>query len=202
MSVASHSSDQQSVDPESIQQAVGLLSQQCWCWGRDVLRPGGNWLLEIGSERIEPPADGEDCSSVYSLQLPGDRRVVLRGFGVFFGDAQRGGVFLPRYEFEPKYTTQLELECPPWSGDDLPELRVPARSQRGVCAALVLELLDWIRHYEVDVVERLGIEYRRATLLKWNNGKRHFTPAESVASAWRTLSIQVAANFDTFCPQS
>ena len=202
MSVASHSSDQQSIDPESIQQAPGLLSQQCWCWGRDVLRPAGNWLLEIGFERIEPPADREDCSSVYSLQLPRDRRVVLRGFGVFYGDAQRGGVFLPRYEFEPKYTTQLELECPPWSGDDLPELGVPAKSQRGVCAALVLELLDWIRHYEVDVVERLGIEYRRATLLKWNNGKGHFTPAESVASAWRKLSIQVAANFDAFCLQS
>lgn len=202
MSVASHSTEQQRIDPEPIQQAVGLLSQQCWCWGRDVLRPAGNWLLEIGFERIEPPADREDCSSVYSLQLPDDRRVVLRGFGVFYGDAQRGGIFLPRYEFEPKYTTQMELECPPWSGDDLPELRVPAKSQRGVCAALVLELLDWIRHYEVDVVERLGIEYRRATLVKWNNGKRHFTPAESVASAWRKLSIQVAANFDAFCMQS
>ena len=182
--------------------AVGLLSQQAWCWGRDVLRPEGNWLLQIGFNRIEPPVDHKACSSVYSLELPNQRCVVLRGFGVFFGDGQRGGVFLPRDEFAQRYTTVSTLDCPPWSDEDLPNLNPPTQQQRNRCAALVLDLIDWIRSYEVSVVERLGIEYRRRTLVKWENGERPFMPAEQFASAWRELSFQVAANFDAYSKPS
>ncbi len=185
-------------DIEPLQHAVGLLSQQAGSWGRDILRPEGNWLLEIGFDRLKPPSDLKDCASVYVLELPRGRRIVLRGFGVFYGDEERGGVFLPRYEFQPKYTAQPKLDCPPWSDEDLPSLRPPSDSQRNVCAELTLDLIDWIRAYEVNVVEQLGIEYRRQTLMKWNNGKRPFTPAEKFTSAWRELSFQVAANFDSY----
>ena len=162
------------------------------------MRPEGNWLVEIGFDRVEPPADRDECSSVYTLHLPHQRCVVLRGFGVFYGDVQRGGAFLPRYEFRPKYTTQADFECPPWSNEDLPRLLSPSQSERTDCALLVLDLLDWIRDYEVQVVQRLGIEYRRQTLEKWDNGKRPITPAENLASAWRELSFQVAAKFDAY----
>jgi len=189
---------QECVQREPIEHAVGLLSQQTWCWGRDILRPEGNWLLEIGFARLGPPADRQDCSSVYVLELPRRRCVVLRGFGVFYGDPERGGVFLPRYEFQPRYTTQARLDCPPWSDADLPELSPPTESQRNACASLTLDLIDWIRSYEVGIAGRLGIEYRRQTLTKWDNGKRPFTPAERFASAWRELSFQVAANFDAY----
>jgi len=184
------------IDP--VKSAVGLLSQQVWCWGRDILRPEGNWLLEIGFDRLRPPAEREDCGSVYVLELPRGHRIVLRGFGVFYADQERGGVFLPRYEFQPRFTVHATLDCPPWSYEDLPAINPPTNSQRNVCAARTLDLIDWIRAYEVNVVERLGIEYRRATLTKWNNGKRPFTPAEQFASAWRELSFQVAANFDVY----
>ena len=70
-----------------IKHAVGLLSQQIWCWGRDILRPEGNWLIEIGFDRMEPPKDHTDCTSVYTRQLATERRIVLRGFGVFYGEA-------------------------------------------------------------------------------------------------------------------
>ena len=183
------------IDP--IEHAVGLLSQQAWCWGRDILRPEGNWLLEIGFARLKPPADRKDCSSVYALELPRGRCVVLRGFGVFYGDLRHGGVFL-RYEFQPKYTTHATLDCPPWSDSDLPNISPPTDSQRNVCVSLTLDLIDWIRAYEVNIVEQLGIAYRQSTLVQWDNGKRPFTPAEKFASAWRALSFQVAANFDTY----
>ena len=198
MSVALGINERGAGDSNPIAHAVGLLSQQAWCWGRDVLRPEGNWLLEVGFDRIEPPADRKDCSSVYSLELPHQRCVVLRGFGVFYGHGQRGGVFLPRYEFAPRYTTAPTLECPPWSDEDLPDLNPPTELQRNVCASLVLDLIDWIRSYEVNVVQRLGIEYRRRALVKWNNGERPFIPAEKIASAWRELSFQVAAKFDAY----
>lgn len=183
---------------EPLQHAIGLLSQQVWCWGRDILRPDGNWLLEIGFDRLRPPSERKDCASVYSLELPHGRRIVLRGFGVFYGDDERGGVFLPRYEFQPRYTALPKLDCPPWSDEDLPSLRPPGDSQRNVCAGLTLAMIDWIRSYEVNIIQQLGIEYRRQTLTKWNNGKRPFTPAEKFASAWRELSFQVAANFDSY----
>ncbi|QEF96410.1 hypothetical protein Mal15_04380 [Stieleria maiorica] len=68
-------------------------------------------------------------------------------------------------------------------------------SQRNACVALTLDLIDWIRAYEVHIIEQLGIEYRRGTLIRWNNGKRPFAPAERFAPAWRELSFHVAANF-------
>lgn len=198
MQVTVDAEDQKAKQSSAIEQAVGLLSQQTWCWGQDVLRPEGNWLIESGFAKLKPPEDRKDCSSVYALQLPQERCVVLRGFGVFYGDQARGGVFLPRYEFQPKYTEHAKLNCPPWSGSDLPELGSPTDWRRSACAALTLELLDWIRGYEVNIVERLGIDYRRQTLHRWNNGERPFTPADKFASAWRELSFHVAANFDTY----
>ncbi len=183
---------------EPLDHAVGLLCQQAWCWGRDILRPQGNWLLDIGFAKLEPPADREECSSVYSLELPCGRCIVLRGFGVFYGDDRRGAIFLPRYDFRPGYTEEAKLRCPPWSTEDLPCLSLPNKYQRNACVSLTLDLVDWIRSYEVNIVECLGIEYRRRTLVKWDNGERPFTPAEKFASAWRELSFQIAANFDAF----
>ena len=82
--------------------------------------------------------------------------------------------------------------------EDLPRLSLPNKYQRNACVSLTLDLIDWIRSYEVNIVECLGIEYRRRTLIKWDNGERPFTPAEKFASAWRELSFQIAANFDAF----
>ena len=198
MLVAPQVIDHEPAEGQVLKQAVTLLSQQVWCWGRDILRPEGNWLLQIGFDRIEPPADRKECSSIYALAMPHKRCVVLRGFGVFYGDGQRGGVFLPRYEFQPRYTTQATLVCPPWSHEDLPKMNAPTEGQKDTCARLTLDLIDWIQRYEVNIVEQLGIEYRRSTLLEWDNGTRPFVPAENVLSAWRELSFQVASNFNAF----
>ena len=198
MSVASAESGQPENNGEQIRDAVALLSQQLWCWGQDVLRAEGNWLLEVGFTRRSPPEEREECSSVYTLQLPGRRSVILRGFGVLFCDDGRGAVFLPRYEFRPRYTVHAALLKPPWSSEDLPALHPPVPTERSDCASLTLELIEWIRTYEVRVVESLGIDYRRETLVKWDNGKNLITPAEKFASAWLDLSFKVSANFDAY----
>ena len=174
--------------------AADLLSQQVWCWGCDISRPEGNWLVELGFERIPPPADRESESSVYTLKLANGRSVVLRGFGVFYGDAKLGGIFLPRYEFCPRYTSTAELESPPWSDTDLPELNAPNASQQDACVSLLLELIEWIELYEKEIIDRLGIEYRRNTLVTWNNGRRPFIPAAKMVAAWRELSDHLATN--------
>lgn len=191
---ARRSADGHALEKDPVGCAARLLDQQLWCWGRDVLRPAGNWLLEHGFSRLEPPADYGDCSSVYLLQRPGGRCVVLRGFGVFQGDRRYGGVFLPRYDFRPRYTTKATLECPPWFDADLPQMSAPNDSQRAACASLTLDLIDWIRSYEVSVAEKLGVEYRRSTLRQWDNGKRLIIPAEEMAAAWRLLGLLIARN--------
>lgn len=200
MSAAPQINDQLS-EGELRKRAVGLLSQQIWCWGCDILRPEGNWLLELGFKRIEAPADRDNCSSVYALDLPRGRRVMLRGFGVFYGDDQLGGVFLPRYEFSPRFTTQATLDCPPWSDSDLPKLSAPSESHLDACTSLTLDLIDWIRGYETDVVERLGIEYRESTLERWKNTKGVILPAGQMVEAWKSLGIEASENPRALVPR-
>jgi len=186
---------------DTLKNATALLSQQIWCWGQDIKRPEGNWLLDSGFDRFTPPEDRIHCSSVYSLDLKGNRRIILRGFGVFFGDDARGGVFLDRYRFTPKYSESSSLKCPPWSDGDVPVMNIPSPSQRVDCLFLLLDLIGWIRQYEVDIIARLGIKYRQDSLSQWNNGKRVSIPAEEIAAGWRSLSFLVANDFDLLLSQ-
>ena len=179
---------------EVARDAAGLLSQQLWCWGQDILRPQGNWLIELGFNRMPPPIERQDCASVYSLPLSAGKRIVLRGFGLFFGDDAKGGVFLERYAFQPQFTNQSRLTFDSWSCQDIPALRRPEGSDRSVCRLMMMELIDWIIGYEMLVMVRLGMDYRRETLLSWNNGRRWFLPAEQMMSQWRKLSIDIGAN--------
>lgn len=176
------------------EQAVDLFSQQIWCWGCDIKRPEGNWLVELGFERTTPPADRESCSSIYALSLPQGRCVVLRGFGVLYGDPKYGSIFWPRYEFCPLYTTQPTLDGPLWSNTDLPNSTYQNCFHKTSCISLMLNLIDWIKSYEEQITDRLGIEYRRATLMKWHNGDRPFIASEEIIPAWHELSHQLATN--------
>lgn len=200
MPAAVESSGPRVSEADLLRRGVGLLNQQVWCWGRDVVRAEGNWLVEAGFERLEAPADREHCSSVYTLELPTGRRVVLRGFGVFYGDDRLGGVFLRRYEFRPRYTPLAKLECPPWLGEDLPKLGAPDASRRDACVSLALDLIDWIAGYEADVGERLGVGYRQTTLDTWEHAKQPIIPADAMADAWRALGAAAAANTHALVP--
>jgi len=178
--------------------AAGLLSQQIWCWGQDIRRPEGNWLLRLGFERTTPPKKQESCASMYRLELPPERRIVLRGFGVFLGDDRRGGMFLERYGFSPKFTDQSRLIADLWSCEDLPPLRTPeSELEVASCRLMLLSLIDWIVEYELRVRQELGNQYRAETLERWNNGKRFYLPESYMMSAWRQLSLRIGAG--TFC---
>ena len=177
---------------EIIRRALALLNQQLWCWGRDILRPEGNWLLEIGFRRIEPPAERLKSSSVYTLELPNGRSVILRGFGSFYGCSERGGVFLHRYTFPPNYTRLTSLESPPWDVEDLPEWNRPTDSQSNNLAALTLDMIDWIQNYEERIVKDLGLEYRRSILSCWKHAKDPIIPAEEMANAWKMLGDSIS----------
>ena len=185
-----------------LQHAVNLLSQQLWCWGRDILRPEGNWLIELGFERITPPPDRSECPSTYTLNLPGGRHILLRGFGVFYGDPRYGGVFLHRYTFSPRFTAKPRLEKPPWSMDDLPMMGPPDKPDRPACQALTRDLVDWIAGYESDVADRLGLRYRDTTLREWQLTNGQSLPAMGYAGAWRDLTAQIEQDFHAYVKQA
>ena len=66
------------------------------------------------------------------------------------------------------------------------------------CVSLTLDFIDWIRTYEVNIVKLLGIEYRRSTLVKWDNGQRPIIPAEEMALAWRLRGVAIASDSRAF----
>lgn len=185
-----------------VKQAIGLLSQQCWCWGRDILRPEGNWLLEVGFERLEPPKKLGNRGSVYQMLLPDDRQLILRGFGVFFGQLGVGGVFLPRYEFTPRYTQLSELDSPPWTTDHLPTLEPLDPGNRSHCARLTHDLVGWFAAYEANVAEQLGAACRDKTLAEWNDGDNIIVTASEFAAAWRELKHQIGSGLERLLTHS
>ena len=175
-----------------ISRASRLLSQQVWCWGRDIERSEGNWLMEIGFDRIEPEFKCDHCDSIYTLELPSGKRVMLRAFGVFYGNDQKEGIYLPRYDFLPKYSRRLNIKNPPWEKKDLPKLNYPNNLEVSNCIFLVSELVNWIRTYEENVVNILGLDYRKSTLLEWIKIKGLVIPAEDMVSEWKFLETQIS----------
>ena len=71
---------------DGLARGVDLLSQQIWCWGRDILRPEGNVLLEQGFERLIAPPDKANKKNIYALSPASGRTVILRGFGIVYID--------------------------------------------------------------------------------------------------------------------
>ncbi|QDV12632.1 hypothetical protein CA51_25180 [Rosistilla oblonga] len=192
--------DQLSLCPEreSCEQArtfaAGLLNQQLWCWGQDIKHPKGNLLLEFGFQRTSPPDEQKNCASMYRLELPCDQRIVLRGFGVFFGDDRHGGIFVERFGFSPQLTSQSTLDTDAWSCEDLPPMKPPGNEKQAIaCRLLMLSLIEWIVDYERYVRQRRGPAYRPASLRQWNNGKRFYLPAEQMMPAWRKISLLSAS---------
>ena len=88
-----------------------LFDQQLWCWGQDIRRAEGNALLAYGFTKHRPP-EGKHGSTAYEWRSSGRNRVVLWGFGFFYGDGDRGGLFLQRYKFAmgtPNRQQQLSI---------------------------------------------------------------------------------------------
>ena len=128
------------------------------------------------------------------LDLPNGRSVILYGSD-FLATLTVVAFSAPEFRPIPKPRDGFM----PWRNEDLPafDRKIQPRHRS---ASLTLELVDWIRSYEVNIADQLGVEYRRSTLCNWASGDRWFTPAEKQASAWRTLSFRIAADFDAYGP--
>jgi hypothetical protein len=169
-----------------------FMNQQFWCFGKDIEAPQGNLLVRRGMTR-QPPPPGIDTGSAYRMDVSPTRRVMLRGFGAFYGNDRHGGLFLSR-SGKVKLTPEPDLPVTVWTLDDLPPLRVPASSNRLAVSWLLMELFDWFREYEYEVIQSEGLKYRREVIDRWRRDDRRIIEAEATARSWRLLGLSVLLN--------
>lgn len=183
-----------------VNQAAALFGQQVWYWGQDVLNRRGNILVKMGFERNPPPKNRGDCSSIYTLEVNSKQRIILRGFGVFWGDDERGGLLLLRDRFESKYMEESRPRKPCWARHDFPKLFGPTVDQHLQCLELLVDLIEWIRQYEQRILNEYGFPYRQKVFHKWNDGKRQVLQPEDVPAAWQRCSDLISQYSEKFLP--
>jgi hypothetical protein len=158
-----------------------LLHRQCWLWGQDITREGGNLLLAYGFERVRPP-EGISGSSQYTLELPGERHLRLWGFGFYFGSAT--GIYVNRYEFIPRETSLRDL----WQAKEMDRLR------RAHEFNLLPEAVRPIASYESWVMREYGAEYRASCLRGWDS---KVGGGLNIAADWLELAKSLEAHLAT-----
>lgn len=161
-----------------------LMSQQLWCWGRDIENSDGNLLMQYGFGRHRY-CGNSDMSTCYRLD-DGALHVCMWGFGIFFGRRDLGGLYLGRFDFCPKWAPVESLSLAIHSAADLPNfVRPRGRVQWQVARKLWKSLCQWIAGYEQWVRATEGVRYRRECVESW---MRPFVRADRMASAWHFLS--------------
>jgi hypothetical protein len=132
-------------------------------------------------------------SSAYVLHPEPGRQVVLWGFGFFYGDAARGGLYLARFDFDPFRSSQSDLPKALWSPEQLPKLQTAQNiEQRLFLSGLLFDALNWIADYEQWALETLALDYRKQCAASWH---KKIIPAEEVPAAWRRLAEQCQASY-------
>ena len=161
-----------------------LLDRQCWNWGRDIVRPEGNLLLEAGFLKRRPP-DGEAGSSCYALALPDGDSLMLWGFGLLYGTPRTGCVYLNRYQFRPVWLPSETVQEPIWKPDAIPTAQMPPSPH--VPVDLTVAAIRRIADYEEWALARCGLEYRRAVLRQRKRPSKRLPP-QTLPQAWRALA--------------
>jgi hypothetical protein len=187
MTLETHMQATHPLPAELVKRGAEMMDRECSLWGADVKHEGGNLLVRHGFER-HPPANGVG-SSCYVLPHAG-ATIVLRGYGCFYRTAAHGEVFIPRFDFVPRYTA-----CP---GEPV-EAIVPAYAERHVrpgareweaVGGLFLRALHWIGHYERWVCTELALGESRGPWVPRDPATR--LPL-AWAEAWEALALECEA---------
>ena len=163
-----------------------LLHQQCWNWGRDILHPEGNLLLEAGFTRQRPP-QGVAGATRYVSRLAGTGCWMLWGFGFFYGTPDLGGIYVNRFQFRPRWMGLDAVEKAIWKPDMIPAGELPP--DPSVLLKLVATAVRRIADYEDWVLDRCGLPYRLAVLAQWREAAK--MAPERLPEDWRALAEQI-----------
>jgi len=164
-----------------------LLHHQCWFFGRDILHPDGNLLVQYGFKRYKAPKKAG--TNRYRMLIDKAVEIDLWGFGLFYGDAQVGGIFIRRYDFSPLLFQTGSLGPRIFKSEQLPKSQRPINSdQIDAAKDLTRRAVDWILSYEVWVEGVCGKQWRRKCLREWANAK---FPARQIKTNWRKMARKI-----------
>ncbi|MEM7803246.1 MAG: hypothetical protein AAF633_28910 [Chloroflexota bacterium] len=165
-----------------------LLHQQMWLFGRDILCPEGNLLYQY---RFTHERSEKRGGSMYT-RLDDDRQIVLWGWGIWFGQAEKGAIFVNRFKAQPRYTHVATLSQTIYREESLPHLthRVDSQTQVEAMSQLWAELLQWLAAYEAWVIDKVGPSWRQAALKPFNHAVTPLVAVDQLAMQWQTLSEQ------------
>jgi len=173
------------IPPDINALGIALFLQQMGLWGQDTKRAEGNLFVEYGFTRERPPV-GEGGDTSYFLGLDDERSLVLWRFGLFYLDAQIGGILLRRRSLIPRLTPPSSMPTDRWKVTDIPSATLPATLVEGqkVCTLLSAAFL-WISSYERWVKSTLGESYRLCCLEKQNEA---IMPSQGLDAEWERLA--------------
>lgn len=167
-----------------------LIDQQMWCWGCDVRRTDGNFLLLYGAQKR--PSPNPRYNSTYVFPIDATTMLNLWSWGVWIASAHGGSLFIARSRFQMRYMRDAILMPDVWRKRDLPikEDLALDRDDLAHCRGLLATALRWIGTYEVWLNRQVSSDYRDRTLANWPQKNRYKggIPASEMAMRWFELS--------------
>ena len=167
-----------------------LLNQQMWLFGQDIVCPKGNLLYKYQFNHQRPKGRG---GSMYTLQ-DGEQQIVLWGWGIWFGQAEVGAIFVNRFKAKPRFSVEAFVNRPIHKENDLPPTtnRANSQPQAEAMRQLWADLLHWLAKYEAWMLAEVGQTWRRDALKPFPKPfPKAFTKLSSIdhlANEWQTLA--------------
>lgn len=128
--------------PDAMRGSSQLMDAQCWLWGQDIRRPGGNLLIAYGLRRCRWESGGH---ATYYRGNDDDSTVVLWAGGMLLADAGSGVLVL-------RQDTCLRLRPGLRPEDPCPDPRRASHEPEGPALPLddshVSAAFLWMRDYE------------------------------------------------------
>ncbi len=167
-----------------------LLHQQMWLFGRDILCPEGNLLYQYQFTHQR----AKTHSGAMYTRFDGDQQIALWGWGIWFGQAEEGAIFVNRYKAKPQFTAVSTLSQSIFRETELPHLASRVRNQAEVktLQKLWVDLLCWLGEYETWIVDTAGKNWRQTTLEGFPHAVSNPETVDDLAEEWKTLAVQGA----------
>ena len=165
-----------------------LLNQQMWLFGQDIVCPKGNLLYRYQFSHQRPAERG---GSMYTLWDEG-KQIVLWGWGIWYGQAETGAIFVNRFKAKPGFSTTSHLYQPIHVQKALPPMnyRFDAMAQVEVIRQMWGDLLHWLAKYERWILDECGPVWRKKALKPFPHACTELSSVDQLANEWMALAEQ------------
>ncbi len=169
-------------------QVKALLHQQMWLFGRDILHPRGNLLYDYQFTHKRC----EDRGSSMYVRWQDTQQIALWGWGIWFGRADTGAIYVNRYKAKPKYSATTTLNDTIYREKSLPRnsYRVTCVQEAQTTQRLWADLLTWLSKYEAWIQETAGNSWRQTSLSAFSHVVTGPESAALLSNQWQELADQ------------